>query len=256
MNPNEETKRSPEPVRRRRTGVNVPMAERIASIGIGGLALFSGRRRSLLPKIILSTAGLALIGRGVSGRCPYYRVRASRDEVDLRRSILISAPRSEVFAAWRNLEQLPLFLTGIDSVVKESESVSHWTASLGPVRASWTAEIVEEDPDRRLLWRSLPGSDVDHDGLIELTEYPNGNSTLITVEMLFRPTGIAGFPIFRHLARRLTDELLAADLIRLRQFIETGEISTGASRREDASQASLQEMPAAASHNADPIAEV
>lgn len=231
---NKTNEHSNESVRHRRRGVNVPLLERIASVGLGGLALMGGRNRSMLPRILISSAGVALIARGISGRCPYYRARSSQDGVDVQRSILIEASPSEVFAAWRDLENLPQFMSGIESVTEDNDKVSHWVASLGPFRMQWSAEIVDEVRDQRLQWRALPDADIEHEGLLELSEYPTAGSTLLRLQMRFRPSGVAGSKALSHLAKMFTEQKLAADLIRFRQFIETGEIATGASQRQNA----------------------
>lgn len=224
---------SNESVRHRRTGVNVPVLERIVTVGLGGLVLATGRKRSLLPKLLLSGAGVALLARGLSGRCPYYRARSSPDEVAVERSILIDASPSEVFAAWRNLATLPQFLSGIQSVTEDSDKVSHWVAALGPFRLQWSAEIVDELRDERLQWRALPDADIEHEGVVELSEYPSAGSTLLHLQMRFRPSGVAGLKAISYLAKMFTEQKLAVDLIRFRQFMETGEIATGASQREN-----------------------
>lgn len=256
MTQTQEQMRPQGPVRRRRTGVNVPAMERIASVGLGGIALFSGRRLSTLPKILLSALGLALIGRGLSGRCPYYRLRSSRDELVLRHSILIDAARKEVFATWRDLEGLPRFLTAIESVAVKSFAVSEWRAAMGPIHLTWSAEITEEIPEQLLRWRSLADSEVEHEGSIEVSEFSADNSTLLTLEMKFRPSGAMRLSSFRYLARRFTDQVLAAGLLRFKQFVETGEISTGANQRPElgasSTAAGSSEIPV---HNAEPMAE-
>jgi len=147
-------------------------------------------------------------------------------------------------------------LSAIESVVQESSTVSRWHIAIGPFAVRWTAEIVEEIPNELLSWRSLPGSDVDHEGRVEVTEYSDDASTLFTVEMRFRPNGAIKSTVFRRLARAVTEQQLAADLIRFRQFLETGEISTGAAQvQKQSSSAKLRGSPSASATDAELVAE-
>ncbi|MBZ0234660.1 MAG: SRPBCC family protein [Deltaproteobacteria bacterium] len=217
-------------IRMRTEGINVPRIERLISIGAGTLALALGVRARSLPGILLAAAGGALVARGVTGRCPYTRWRALGGGIELRRSILIQAPRHEVYAVWRDLPGLTRFLERFEAIEVTDEKTSHWVAAVGPVQLHWLAQITDEQPGRFLAWEALPGGDVRHEGSIELSEYPDHRSTLLTVEMRFHPPAELVLAPFAGLVRALTDHQLAADLIRLRQFIETGEIATGASR--------------------------
>lgn len=222
----------PRDIRDRLEGVNVPTAERLAFIGAGSLAALLGARMRSLPGALLAGAGVLAVLRGVTGRCPVYRRRATGHGVDLHRSILIQAPRSKVYLTWRDLPGLRRFFEHVSSIEERDAKTSRWVAAIGPVSIAWDAELVDELPGRRLSWRSLPGGDVEHEGSIELSEYPDQRSTLLNVQMRFTPPAASVTSLFRGLVRAWTEHQLAMDLIRFRQFIETGEIATGAMRPE------------------------
>jgi|GEM_PF-4268144 len=75
-----------EQIRSRLEGVNVPMIERYASVGIGlaaagigvAAALLGPRRAGIAIGSIVGAVGLALATRGVTGVCPLNRARAKR----------------------------------------------------------------------------------------------------------------------------------------------------------------------------------
>jgi xanthine dehydrogenase YagT iron-sulfur-binding subunit len=73
-------------IRTRIDGVNVPLAERLATALLGGVALALGarwlrasaQRRPAAGGIALIAAGTVALGRAIAGRCPVYRTRARR----------------------------------------------------------------------------------------------------------------------------------------------------------------------------------
>ena len=70
-------------IRTRLDGVNVPVAERLATALLGGVALALGARRLRASAqrrpaggVALIAAGTVALGRAIAGRCPVYRTRA------------------------------------------------------------------------------------------------------------------------------------------------------------------------------------
>ncbi|HSD86396.1 MAG TPA: SRPBCC family protein [Kofleriaceae bacterium] len=225
-------------IRSRIVGPNVPRWERIASLLIGGgLAgistnlLTRHRRRDRHPVVAsaLGTAGAYFVARGITGRCGIYRMRAVRKGIEVRRTITIQCSPMEVYDLWRDLRNLPRFMQHVNSVEVEADGTSRWVVQEGPKTLEWRAEITEDTPGRRLRWRSLEGSDIDHQGILDLVEAPGGRGTIVDVRMRFRPPGglfvmgpLSGF------LRKLPGLQLAEELARLRMLIETGELATGA----------------------------
>ena len=69
-----------------------------------------------------------------------------------------------------------------------SDRVSHWAAS-APAGAGveWDAEIVDDQPGRRIGWRTLPGSQVTHEGMVSFESAIGGRGTVVRIEMLYLP---------------------------------------------------------------------
>lgn len=213
-------------IRSRFIGVNVPKPERIASSVIGSAIAALGVRNK---SVLLTMLGSALVARGVTGRCPVYRMRAVRKGLEVRRSVTIQASRQEIYDLWRDLRNLPRFMKHVKSVEIEDGNISHWVIEEGPLKLEWKAEIVEDTPARRLRWRSFPGGDITHEGVLDLRDAPAGRGTIVEVKMLYKPPGgliVAG--LFNGLLRRLPGLQMGEELSRLRQLVETGEIATGA----------------------------
>jgi len=78
--------------------------------------------------------------------------------------------------------------------------------------------VIEDEPDRRIAWRIADGPGLEADTTVSLQEADEGRGTAVTVVLHGLPAG--------------AESRLAADLIRLRQLLETGEIATGKRRRE------------------------
>lgn len=205
----------------RQLPVNVSWSERLASIAAGA-RLLSGTFKNItshpLRNIFMSAAGGYLVYRGVTGNCPLYSyisniTAGSRtSNINIRTSVYVEKPRQEVYDFWRNLENLPLFMTHLKSVRNLSEDRSAWEANLpGNVGSvSWEAEIVNEDPGKVIGWKSIVGSDIDNAGKVEFMDSADGKGTVIQVVISYLPpTGgylkskIAGLlsPVFEKLVR-------------------------------------------------------
>jgi uncharacterized membrane protein len=119
----------------------------------------------------------------------------------------------------------------VKSVELEPGGISHWTVDEGGRELTWRAEIIEEEPGRRLRWRSLPGGDLDHEGILDLHEAPGDRGTVVEVRLRYRPPGgVVVSGMLSGLLRELPGLQLAEELARLRMLVETGELATGMRR--------------------------
>jgi len=220
-------------VRSRLVGVNIPPSERIISGLAGVAAIILGVRRRGISGVVAAGLGATAVVRSVTGRCPAYRARAARKGIHVRRAITIQARPDEIYAMWRQLSNLPRFMSHVKSVTDEGNGVSRWVVEVAGKTLEWTAEIKEDLPNRRLRWESL-GGDIRHSGEIDLREQPGDRGTTLEVKMHYFPPGgllVAGalYGFFRKIAK--VD--IGTELVRLRQLLETGEIATGARRVPD-----------------------
>jgi uncharacterized membrane protein len=141
----------------------------------------------------------------------------------LRQSVTIQRPPAEVYAYFRDLENLPRFMVHLDSVV-ERGNTSHWCAR-GPLGAKveWDAELLEDRPGERLSWRSLAGADVPNQGCVEFRAAPGNRGTEVVVELSYEPpAGAIGANVAKLFGKEPAQEI-SADLRRLKQVLETGE---------------------------------
>ena len=218
-------------IRSRIVGVNVPRGERIVSGLLGGAAVAFGLRRR---SVLLTTVGAAFVVRALSGRCPLYRARSLRKGIQVRKAITIQGTPQQIYDVWRDLENLPRFLSHVKSVTIEEGGISRWRVEQGPATFEWRAELLEESPGKRLRWRSLPGGDIVHDGAIELYEAPGDRGTVVEVKFhYFPPGGLLVASALSDFLRKLTATQIGEELSRLQQLVETGEVATGARRLDD-----------------------
>lgn len=141
--------------------------------------------------------------------------------IAVMRTVTLGSTPGELYRFWKNFENLPLFMSHLQSVSRVSDRVSHWVAK-APAGASveWDAEIVDDQPGRRIGWRTLPGSEVTHEGMVSFEPGTGGRGTVLRIEMLYRPpAGKVGLRIARSFGAEPAVQL-AEDLQRLEQLLK------------------------------------
>lgn len=144
----------------------------------------------------------------------------------VRKVITINKPAAEVFAFWRDLTNLPRFMTHLESVEVFDEKRSRWVAK-GPAgrHVEWEAEIVEEQPGELIVWRSLPGSDVHTVGAVSFEPATGNRGTVVRVDLRYDPpAGKLGATIAK-LFGEAPETQIPTDLYRVKNLLETGEIA-------------------------------
>jgi uncharacterized membrane protein len=143
------------------------------------------------------------------------------------KSVTINSPPETLYRFWRNLENFPRFMRHLQEVTTTGERTSHWVATApAGTRVEWDAEIVEDEANARIAWRTLPDSSIEHEGVVSFEAAPGGRGTIVRVSMSYvPPAGKLGV----HVAKLFGEEpnvQIDGDLRRLKQLIETGEIAT------------------------------
>ena len=116
---------------------------------------------------IYELLGLNTAGTGDDTR----RALGGTAGVIVEESVTINRPISELYRFWRNLENLPRFMSHLESVERITDTLSRWRAK-GPAGSDveWNAEIINEVPDQVIGWRSIEGSDVVSAGSVNFDE--------------------------------------------------------------------------------------
>ena len=220
--------------------VNLSDAERLLSIAAGGVAAYVATNRSGANRLALATAGAGLLVRGLSGfsllnvwmgRNSSNRARALRP-LDLQTTITVNAPREEVEAFWRRLENLPRFMRHLEDVRELGEGRSHWVAvipgRLGTV--SWDAETRVDA--NRLSWRSVPGSVIENTGEVLFRDAPGERGTEVRARISYRPPAGRIGRATSNLLTPVFNQMVKEDIRRFKQVIEAGEVPTAKIKRE------------------------
>jgi len=215
--------------------VNVDIPERIASLLAGSLLVLNGLRNGSLLRMGL---GGYLFYRGAVGHCPLYSALGKPHlpdpvkNINIRTVVQVNKPRSEVYAFWRKLENLPLFMRHLKSVQQADDRTSHWQAyvpgGLGTI--SWDAVIVEEHEGRVIGWNSLPGATIENAGKVEFRDIGDGWTEVYAVITYRAPLGVAGQSISSVL-NPIFEKLVRQDIKDFKRYIETGSSEPSASNR-------------------------
>ena len=181
----------------------------------------SGRVAAVRAAVAGITALDVLCGRELAQRSP-----SGKGAVHLEESIIINRPPEELYRLWLRFEDLPLFMDHLVSVKVTGSKRSHWVAKApAGTLVEWDAEIINETPNQLIAWRSLEGADVDHAGTVRFERAPGGRGTLLKVKLQYRPpAGVVG-GAFAKVFGQAPEKQVPIDLMRLKQFIQTGEIA-------------------------------
>ncbi len=195
------------------------------------LAAASGQRHARRDR--LAGAAAAVVGVTVLdvicaaqlGRAP--RAETGAGTVRKSRTVTINRPPEELYRFWRDFENLPRVMSHIESVRTTGATRSHWVARApGGSKVEWESEVIADQPDRYIAWRSLPGADVPNSGSVRFEPAPGGRGTEITVELEYKPPGGRLGSSLSKLLGQAPEQQTQEDLRRFKQLMETGEIAT------------------------------
>lgn len=185
--------------------------------------------RSRKPRLAIATA--AVVGAtalDIKTALDSTRARSGQNMsahgIHVKHAITIQAAPEDVYAYWRNLENLPRFLSHLESV-QESGSRSVWRAKApAGTTVEWEAEILSDTPNSLISWRSLPGSTIPNQGSVRFRPAPNGQGTEVHVQLVYSPPGGAIGSVIAKLFGEEPKQQIKSDLRRLKQVLETGEV--------------------------------
>ncbi|HET6283847.1 MAG TPA: SRPBCC family protein [Polyangia bacterium] len=159
------------------------------------------------------------------------RLAARGEEVAVGRpirivkTITVNQPPEEVYRFWRNLENLPRFMSNVEAVRVLDDRRSHWRVK-GPAgkTVEWDAEIVDDRENRLIAWQSLENADVSNRGMVWFRRAPGARGTEIRLELEYDPPGGRVGATVAKLFGREPGQQANADLRRFKQVMEVGEV--------------------------------
>ncbi|MGY4384789.1 putative membrane protein [Pedobacter sp. UYP24] len=169
---------------------NLGKSERLISVFFGGLLLGRYITRPFKTPFLY---GAYLTYRGATGKCLFYEqlgIDASTSKaINIRGEFEVDKSAAELYAYWRNLENLPGSLKHLANVKVIDGQISQWKSNLpGKLfNLHWEAEIVKDEPGRLIGWSSLPGSFLKHVGRVTFEEKADGTGTIMKVVFSYHP---------------------------------------------------------------------
>ncbi len=142
------------------------------------------------------------------------------------RAIGIDRSPEEAYRFWRNFENLPTFMTYLESVRSTGDRRSHWVAN-GPMgsKIEWDAEVVSDEPNRLISWRSVNGATFPNTGSVRFESAPGGRGTVVKAELNYAPQG---GPLDSAIGSIIGEDIgsrIQHDLRNFKQMLELGEVT-------------------------------
>src|SRR5262245_40808529 len=226
--------------------INVGDSERLISGASGGVLAIYGLKRRGLGGLLMTIAGAGLIYRGATGHSNLYKalsistakrkgIRASVKHgagIKVEKSVTINKPVEDLFRFWHDFENLPRFLNHLEAVHAvrgSSGKLSHWVARLpAGMKVEWDAEIINEEPNELIAWRSLEGAPVPNAGSVRFERSMSGQGVNVKIALEYAPpVGKIGSLVAKLLGED-PERRIAEDLRRFKQLMETGRITPAA----------------------------
>jgi uncharacterized membrane protein len=231
---------------------NVANTERAVSVAAGSLLALLGLSRGSLPGLLSIAVGGSLIYRGATGHCSLYQqlgINTAEEErhqqgaaggmneaeeeisergIHVEQAMLINKSPQELYQFWRNFENLPRIMTHLEAVRVSDDRKSHWVAKTNRItgQVEWDAEITADEPNSRIAWRSLPGSDIDTTGEIRFSKALGDRGTEVHVTMEYVPPAGRMGHWFATLFGSSPRRMIRGDLQNFKRIMEIGEILT------------------------------
>jgi uncharacterized membrane protein len=146
------------------------------------------------------------------------------------RTVTINRPREEIYSFWRDFSNLTTIMDNVERIDVLDDRRSHWVVKAPAGRTvEWDAIVTEDEPGRLIAWESAEGADVKSSGRVEFLDAPPGRGTMVRATIGYDPPGGTIGEWIAKLFQRAPNVQARRDLRRLKQYLETGEVTTSAS---------------------------
>ena len=153
--------------------------------------------------------------------------RAAGQSVRVVRAVTILRPADELYAFWRHIENLQQVVKYPVDITSTSSTTSHWSVTApGGKRVEWDSDITEDEPNRRIAWRSREGADVPNGGVVRFEPAPGDEGTEVICEIEYQPPGGKIAALLAKLTGKEGAQQVMETLRRFKALMEAGEIPT------------------------------
>jgi uncharacterized membrane protein len=191
---------------------NLTRADRLGYLAGGIALLLWALRKPSWGRAAGAGLGTWLVYQAYTGDDPLFRPLGIRvnpkpaqaelaETLVVEEAITISRPRGEVYAFWRQVANLPAL-------------------------AGSVLEVLREEPEETLAWRVLREGRLVHFGSLALRDAPGGRGTMVAARLEYAPSGGSLGTALAHIMGHSPQRLVAENLRRARQLLETGVIAT------------------------------
>jgi uncharacterized membrane protein len=224
--------------------INVGSTERVASaVGAGALITLGLRQGGILGGLLAAVGG-SLAVRAVSGHCHLYSalgVDTSEDspnpkspyhvgfldqKIHVTKSVTVNKSPAEVYSFWRQLNNLPQFMSHLESVTLIDNKRSRWVAKAPfGTTVEWDAEITSDIENERIGWKSVEDSEIVNSGVV-IFQPTQDRGTQVKVFLTYEPPAGKLGSLVAKLFGEEPDQQVANDLRRFKSLMETGTVMT------------------------------
>lgn len=187
-------------------------------LGAGTLITLGLLRRSKAGTA-LAAGGAALAWKGLQDKTP--------PSFTARARFRVNSTTDEAYKHWRDTPGLVRFMASIKSIDAIDSKQSRWTMlGTGNVPITWTSELTDDQPGKRIAWSSTAESPITTSGFVEFSEDPLGRGIFITTESTFNvPSNPAARAVYSLMGKNPTF-ITRESLRKFKSFLEAGEIPT------------------------------
>jgi uncharacterized membrane protein len=139
-------------------------------------------------------------------------------------SVVVEVPVRTAYNQWTQFEEFPKFMRGVEQVEQRGADVVYWKVKVAGRAVEYEADILEQIPDKRIVWRSRAGKRTG--GVVEF-EALGPSRTRVTLDMTYEPEGV-----LENIGDLLgvVSSRTQQDLDDFKKFIESRGVETGAWR--------------------------
>ncbi|TCD00328.1 SRPBCC family protein [Pedobacter psychroterrae] len=201
---------------------NIGLTERMISMFLGGVLISRSITKPFKSRFLY---GAYLSYRGLTGHCLFYDrlgIDATNPKaINIRGEFEIERSPAEVYAHWRNVDNLPGSIKYLLNVKVRDESLSDWKSRIlsKVFSMNWDIEIVKDEPGHLIGWRSAYGSTLGHVGKVTFEESKHGGTMLKVVLSYHPPIGGVGIALGKFLNPYL-EHLLKKEIKNFKHTIE------------------------------------